>query len=71
MTPCMGGWCGLREKCPHFTSPQSRNPAERLCITDQDGWQMVENKAGYSSRRFVFWAKGVDVGHQERHEAIA
>lgn len=70
MTPCMGGWCGLREKCPHFTSAQ-RNPSERLCITGQDGWQMVENKAGYSSRKFVFWEKDVDVTHLERHEAEA
>ncbi len=54
MTPCMGGWCGLREKCPHYTSPKWRDPSERLCIAGQDGWQLVENASGSASRRYVF-----------------
>lgn len=32
MTPCMGGWCSMRDKCSHYATPTTRQePAERLC----------------------------------------
>lgn len=32
MTPCMGGFCPLRDKCLHYIAPTNRNePAERKC----------------------------------------
>ncbi len=34
--PCMGGWCALRDRCPHH-EPTGRKPAERLCVPGQDG----------------------------------
>jgi hypothetical protein len=58
MTPCMGGWCGLREKCPHYTAiGANRNPSERLCLPGQDGSQLIENATGGASRRQVFRVK--------------
>lgn len=35
--PCMGGWCGRRDHCPHHQSPDRREPAERLCPPGLDG----------------------------------
>ena len=38
MTPCMGGWCSLRDHCRHFhVGTMYRTPSERLCRTGQDG----------------------------------
>lgn len=39
MTPraCMGGWCALRDRCPHHNEADRSNPAERLCLPGQDG----------------------------------
>ena len=39
MTPqaCMGGWCTLRAKCPHYHAADRREPEERLCWPGQDG----------------------------------
>lgn len=35
---CMGGWCGIRERCPHYAAGHaSRTPAERLCMPEFDG----------------------------------
>ncbi len=32
VSPCMGGWCSMREKCAHYATPTTRlEPAERLC----------------------------------------
>ena len=32
ISPCLGGFCGLRDKCEHHTNPTTRRrPAERLC----------------------------------------
>ena len=38
MKACMGGWCRIRNKCPHYTDA-ARGPedAERLCIQGHDG----------------------------------
>lgn len=58
MTPCMGGWCGLREKCPHYTAASvGRKPSERICLPGLDGQQLIENAAGGASRRQVFGIK--------------
>jgi hypothetical protein len=37
MKACMGGFCGLRESCRHYTTDDRRDPAERLCEPGQDG----------------------------------
>lgn len=35
---CMGGWCTLRDHCPHYHSEdRSRRPSERLCLPGLDG----------------------------------
>lgn len=34
---CMGGWCALRDRCPHFHADDRSEPAERLCPPRQDG----------------------------------
>lgn len=33
---CMGGWCRIRERCPHY-GIESDEPAERLCKPGRDG----------------------------------
>lgn len=35
---CMGGWCGQRDKCRHYTAPATpgQQPAERLCGDDAE-----------------------------------
>ena len=35
---CMGGWCHLRDRCQHHTTPFRGNPAERLCVPGFDGY---------------------------------
>lgn len=57
MTPCMGGWCAVREKCPHYTSPTICRPSERLCIDGRDGWQYSENAQGNAEYKPVFLQK--------------
>jgi hypothetical protein len=49
----MGGWCALREKCPHHTV-KSGTPFERICLRGQDGVQVVEDKRGKVSLRHIF-----------------
>jgi hypothetical protein len=34
---CMGGWCALREHCPHFHATRRDSPSERLCTPGMDG----------------------------------
>lgn len=34
---CMGGWCTLREHCPHYHAIRRDSPSERLCTPGQDG----------------------------------
>lgn len=34
---CCGGWCKLRDYCPHYHATNRSNPAERLCLPGQDG----------------------------------
>lgn len=34
---CMGGWCRIRDKCPHFHARDTSRPAERLCVPGADG----------------------------------
>ena len=41
MTPCMGGWCVKRDKCPHYWAP-SEDPPQRLCIKGRDGVRLIE-----------------------------
>lgn len=37
-TACMGGWCRIRERCPHYTGAvRSTRDADRLCIPGADG----------------------------------
>lgn len=36
-TPCMGGFCALRDHCAHYHADSLQHPAERLCIPGQDG----------------------------------
>lgn len=37
MTPCMGGFCALRDKCLHYTQPTTRaQPCERKCEAGQE-----------------------------------
>ena len=36
-TPCMGGWCRLRDHCAHYQAEDRAEPAERLCVPGQDG----------------------------------
>ena len=35
-TACMGGWCALREGCPHYRA-ESVDPIERICEPGKDG----------------------------------
>lgn len=37
ITPCMGGWCTQRDRCPNYHSESRAQPAERLCEPGQDG----------------------------------
>lgn len=39
--PCMGGWCALREHCPHYHSASTVEPFERLCNPGADGISRV------------------------------
>lgn len=45
MIACMGGWCSLREKCPHYTEAVRVNPSERLCVKGEDGKRAIEAAA--------------------------
>lgn len=38
---CMGGWCALRDHCPHYHVDSRRQPSERLCLPGQDGISSV------------------------------
>jgi hypothetical protein len=38
---CMGGWCALRDHCPHFHATFRGAPSERLCHPGQDGFSNV------------------------------
>lgn len=37
MKSCLGGWCHLREKCPHYSLPAHYEPVERMCVPGMDG----------------------------------
>lgn len=37
MRACMGGWCLIREICPHYSAEGDPEPADRLCVPEQDG----------------------------------
>ncbi len=35
---CLGGWCALRDHCPHYhATTASHDPSERLCYPGEDG----------------------------------
>ena len=34
---CLGGWCALREHCPHYHAEDRSFPSERLCRPGSDG----------------------------------
>jgi hypothetical protein len=36
-SPCMGGWCRIRQSCPHYTHADEREPDERICEPGKDG----------------------------------
>jgi hypothetical protein len=40
VTACMGGWCGIRDRCERYnaTPDPKRPPVERLCIPGTDGF---------------------------------
>ena len=56
MKACMGGFCAVRERCPHYQSEQRAEPSERLCLRGEDGWQATENSSGGTVRRNVLYA---------------
>jgi len=33
--PCMGGFCGSRDRCAHYHSVRKHPPAERLCGAEE------------------------------------
>lgn len=38
MKACKGGWCTLREICPHhITAERAEDDEDRLCLPDHDG----------------------------------
>lgn len=37
VSPCMGGWCRMRDKCPNYRADNVAQPAERLCPKGSDG----------------------------------
>ncbi len=39
ISACMGGWCGVRQRCEHYLRPTTDwlQPHERLCLAGQDG----------------------------------
>lgn len=38
MTPCMGGWCRIRNRCRNYAAAAPGvEPAERLCVPGHDG----------------------------------
>jgi len=38
LRPCMGGWCTLRDHCPHYHAARpGTKPSERLCYPGRDG----------------------------------
>ena len=38
---CLGGWCKLRQNCPHYHAAMRLWPAERLCDKGRDGYSSV------------------------------
>lgn len=54
MTPCMGGWCGKRDKCPHYQADSDEQPRERMCIPGRDGWQTVNADPFVTREAFIF-----------------
>lgn len=41
MMACMGGWCTLRDKCPHNSAPAGDEPKERMCLAGRDGVRAI------------------------------
>ena len=33
----MGGWCRIRELCPHYNATDTSEPEDRLCMPGLDG----------------------------------
>ena len=54
MKSCMGGWCTLRDKCPHYGAESDDRPAERMCLTGRDGVQMIEASPFRQVERNIF-----------------
>lgn len=43
LSPCMGGWCTLRDRCPNYhAAAPNRHPSERLCLPGADGISDVQ-----------------------------
>jgi hypothetical protein len=38
----MGGFCGKRDKCPHYYSKSDEDPENRLCLPGRDGERLVD-----------------------------
>ena len=63
---CMGGWCDLRGRCPHYTEAERVNAVERLCMTGRDGIRLIEAAAFRAVLVDVF--TGLQVDKREEDE---
>lgn len=71
MKACMGGFCAVRERCPHYHATRRTCPSERLCLRGEDGWQVTENAAGGSVRRNVLWLVLMPAQPSEKGQVLA
>lgn len=61
MTPCMGGWCKKRDKCPHHKAESDEDPAERLCVPSSDGLRLVDAGLFRTIRMDIFERRAAEV----------
>lgn len=69
MKSCMGGFCHLRDKCPHHTESDRVNPVERLCIRGSDGIRLIEAAAFRTVLVDVFTGVRVEKDETEEQES--
>lgn len=69
MKACMGGWCDLRGRCPHYTeADRGVNPVERLCMSGKDGIRLIEAAAFRTVLVDVFTGIKVEKNEEETNE---